>query len=56
MAETTKGLQWYFQQFINNGYNIVAPNYALAPDYKYPTPAGAVVTSLSVSERSCLGV
>ena len=35
----TKGLQWYFQQFINNGYNIVAPNYALAPDYKYPTPA-----------------
>lgn len=33
-----KGLQWYFQQFVKNGYNVVAPNYALGPDYKYPTP------------------
>ena len=33
-----KGLQWYFQQFVKNGYNVVAPNYTLGPDYKFPTP------------------
>lgn len=35
---SNKGLQWYFQQFVKKGYNVVAPNYALAPDYKFPTP------------------
>ena len=33
-----KGLQWYIQQFVKKGYNVVSPNYALGPDYKFPTP------------------
>lgn len=33
-----KGLQWYLEQFVQDGYNVVVPNYALGPDYKFPTP------------------
>ena len=29
---------WYVKAFMNAGYNIVSMDYALAPDYPYPTP------------------
>ena len=32
------GQQWYFAELLSAGYNIVSINYALAPDYTYPTP------------------
>lgn len=31
------GLAWYIRQFLEAGYNVVTLNYALAPDYKYPS-------------------
>lgn len=32
------GQQWYFAELLKAGYNIVSMNYALAPEYRYPTP------------------
>lgn len=32
------GQQWYFAELLDAGYNIVSVNYALAPEYRYPTP------------------
>lgn len=29
---------YHFEQMVENGYNVVTINYALAPDYRYPTP------------------
>lgn len=31
------GLAWYFNQFLEAGYNIVTPNYVFTPEYLYPT-------------------
>ena len=33
-----QGQFWYFKRFLNAGYHVVSVNYALAPEYKYPTP------------------
>lgn len=30
--------QWFFKRFLSEGYDIVSANYALAPDFPYPTP------------------
>ncbi len=32
------GQQWYFTELLDAGYNVVSINYALAPEYRYPTP------------------
>ena len=32
------GFMWYFSNLMNAGYNIVSVNYALVPEYLYPTP------------------
>ena len=32
------GILQYYYSFLDNGYNVVAINYALAPEYSYPTP------------------
>lgn len=29
---------WFFRSFLEAGFNLVSINYALAPDYAYPTP------------------
>lgn len=34
----TSYLLEHYKVMLDNGYNVVAINYALAPDYKYPTP------------------
>ena len=31
------GLEWYFGEFLANGYNVVTPNYAFVPEYLYPS-------------------
>lgn len=31
------GLAWYIGTFLENGYNVVSPNYVFAPEYLYPT-------------------
>ncbi len=31
------GLEWYIGRFLEQGYNVVSPNYVFAPDYLYPT-------------------
>lgn len=31
------GLTWYIATFLENGYNVVSPNYVFAPEYLYPT-------------------
>ncbi|WP_418968491.1 alpha/beta hydrolase [Alloscardovia omnicolens] len=30
--------QWFFEAFLNAGYNVVSMNYAFAPEYHYPIP------------------
>lgn len=34
----TSGLDDYYNSFLEQGYNVVSVNYALASEYKYPTP------------------
>lgn len=34
----TSGLGDYYNSFLEKGYNVVSVNYALASEYKYPTP------------------
>lgn len=31
------GLEWYINTFLENGINVVSPNYCFAPEYSYPT-------------------
>lgn len=41
------GFLWYFYQLMEAGYNIVSVNYALAPEYKYPTPIYQISEAVS---------
>ena len=45
------GLAWYIRQFMDAGYNVVSPNYALAPEYRYPTPILQLNDALAFLKR-----
>ena len=32
------GFAWYFERFLQAGYNVVSMDYVFAPEYQYPTP------------------